>query len=528
MMNSTPGDFSELRSGGIIESPVQRRLVLATMALALMMVMSAVSGLNVALPDLARSTAASQTDLQWIVDAYTLVFAGLLLPAGALGDRFGRRLILLVGLVIFGSAAGLATQASDAGQLIWLRAAMGVGAALVMPTTLSVITTSFPPEERGRAVGFWVGVAGGGAVLGLLGSGLLLEWFPWSSFFALNVTLAVIAAAGTLAFVPASRAPSPPRLDPVGALLSLAGLVAVVYGVIEAPGRGWLDPATLALILGGMLLLTAFVLWELRAAEPMLDPRLFRARAFGAGSLSITVQFFAAFGFFFIIIQYLQFVAGFSPLKASAVLLPMPLVMIPLARRAPAIADRRGAGRVGAAGLVLIAAGLLTLSRLGVDFSYAHFWAGLVVFAAGMALAGTPATAAIVGSLPPAKQGVASAVNDTSRELGAALGIAVLGSVLGDRYRAGIESATAHLPPAIAAQAEHSIAAVKSGSAAGSGRLVAAAEQAFVEGTAAALTTAAIVLLAGASFVFLRNRRAAPAARAHDTVGESAANEAAL
>lgn len=504
MLNSSDTELLGSTDSAIIASPLRRRLVLAVMALSLMMVMSAVSGLNVALPDLATSTGATQTDLQWIVNAYTLAFAGLLLPAGALGDRFGRRIVLLIGLAVFGLAALLATLSTDPSELIALRATMGAAAALVMPTTLSVITTSFPESERARAVGLWVGIAGGGAVLGLLGSGLLLEWFAWNSFFALNAVLALLAIAGTVAFVPASRALTPPRLDPIGALLSLSGLVAIVYGTIEAPSNGWLSSTTLGLLFGGLLALVAFVIWELRAAEPMLDPRLFLERAFGTGSLSITIQFFAAFGFFFIIIQYLQFVAGFSPLAAAAILMPMPLVMVPLARQAPAIAERRGAGRVGASGLVLIAIGLLVFAQLDRDFSYLHFWGALIPFAAGMALAGTPATAAIVGSLPSDKQGVASAVNDTARELGAALGIAVLGSLLNDRYRAGVEAAAAHLPPGVAEQAAQSIAAVKSGGAGGSEKLLVAAESAFVDGTSAALVAAAIVLLFGAVFVFVR------------------------
>src|SRR4051812_36761545 len=442
-------------------SPRRRKLVLATVGLALMMVVSAVSGLNVALPDLSRDTGATQSQIQWIVDAYTMVFAGLLLAAGAVGDRYGRKGVLLAGLTIFGGAALAAMFVSDPNVLIGLRAAMGVGAAFVMPTTLSVITTSFPEEERAKAVGVWVGIAGGGAVIGLLGSGILLEFFSWNSFFGLNVTLALLAGLGTLLVVPDSRDPHRPRLDVPGAALSLVGVSALVYGIIEGPDNGWGSPTVLAGLVGGVAALALFVLWELRAEEPMLDVRLFKLRGFGTGSASIMVQFFAAFGFFYIALQYPQYVADLSPLKAALAMLPMPIVMIPLARRAPVIADRFGINRVGAAGLTLIAAGLVILSFLTVDFHYALFAAGLVVFAAGMALASTPATTAIVSSLPQAKQGVASAVNDVSREFGSALGIAILGSVLNSTYRGNVHEATAGLPPDVAHGAEASIASVQ-------------------------------------------------------------------
>lgn len=508
----SPGSPSPGASAALLDDPRRRRAVLAVVALALMMVVSAVSGLNVALPDLARETGATQSQMQWIVDAYTLVFAGLLLPAGALGDRYGRKGVLLVGLVVFGAAAGAAVTADSPTTLVALRAIMGVGAALVMPTTLAVITTSFPEEERPRAIGLWVGVAGGGAVIGLFGSAVLLELFDWNSFFALNVVLAVLALVGTIVVVPASRDASAPRLDVVGGVLALTGVVALVFGIIEGPVRGWDDPLVVAGLGGGVLALVCLVLWELRRPEPMLDPRLFRLRGFGTGSLSLLAQFFAAFGFFFVILQYLQLVVGKSPLEAAAAMLPLPVVLVPLARRAPLLAARVGLNRVGAVGLTSLAAGLMVMTTLGLDFTYGVFLVGLVLFGIGMALAGTPATTAITASLPPAKQGVASAVNDTARELGSALGIAVLGSVLNGAYRTALGPALVGLPDPAVAAAEGSLAAAQ-GVAAQLGpagaALTTAADQAFVDAFGDALTVAAGVLVVAALYVLVRGPRRA-------------------
>ena len=449
----------------------ERRRILAMMCFALATVVSAVSSLNVAIPDLARDTGATPTQLQWIVDAYALVFAGLLLPAGALGDRLGRRRILLAGLAVFGLGAAAATQVSDPGTLIGIRAFMGVGAALIMPTTLSIITANFPPGERDRAVGAWAGVAGGSALLGLLFSGALLEFAHWPAVFGLSLGLAAIAFVGTLRFVPAHDVREPKPLDPVGAVLSALSLSALVWAFIEGPQRGWTDGLVVTGFVGAVVLGIAFVAWELRRPEPMLDPRLFALRGFSAGSLSVFVQFFAAFGVIFVLLQYLQLVLGYSPLEAGAALAPMAVMMITVAPRVPRLVERFGVRPIGPVGLALMAAGLTIISAMGVGSSYWHLLAGGLVLGLGMALATTPATAAIVESLPEAKQGVASAVNDAAREVGGALGIAVLGSVLADHV----------------------------------GRLGPGMNPAdFVDGFSAALLVGAGVLLAGAVIVALR------------------------
>ena len=485
----------------------RRGAVLRVMCLSLMLVVGAVASLNVALPEIARDTGASQTQLQWIVAAYALTFAALLLPAGALGDRIGRKPVLAAGLGLFGLSSLAAIFLNGPGELVALRGLMGVGAAMIMPVTLSVITTVFPPEERGKAVGTWVGVAAGGGVLGLLASGVLLEWLPWQSIFVLNVVLAAVALIGTLVIVPATRETRPPRLDLVGTVLSATALGALVFGVIEGPERGWGELTTVAALATGLLGAVAFVLWELRRREPMLDPRHFTRRGFAAGTLSVSVQFFAAFGFLFLALPYLQLVMGYSPLQAAGALVPMALVVIPLSRVAPAIAARFGVRIAGAAGLSLMALGFIVLSTLEVGSSYAHFLAGLLPFGAGMALAGAPATTAIVASLPRSKQGVASAVNDVSRELGGALGIAVLGSLMNGVYRAEMAESTGSLPAGVGERARGSLAAAQQiGEQLGpqGQQLVLHAQTAFLHGFTRGLVGGAALLLLGALFVAVR------------------------
>ncbi len=497
-------------------TPRQRRLVLATVALSLMAVVSAVAGLNVALPSLAVDTGASQTQLTWIVDSYTVVFAGLLLIAGALGDRYGRKLLLTVGLLVFGGAAAMGLFVTEPDQLIAVRMVMGVGAAAIMPTTLSVITTSFPEEERGRAIGVWVGIAGGGAIIGLVVTALLLEWFSWSSFFGLNVAFAAVGLIGTLTVVPPSVDKEPPALDVVGAILSFVAIGAFVFGIIEGPERGWTDPLTFGPIVVGIVAGIGFILWELRLEHPLLDPRLFRLRGFSAGSLTLIVQFMASFGFFFVVLQYLQFVTGRSPLEAALAMLPLPFVLIPTARNAPKIAAKIGFNRTGPIGLLATAVGFFILSQLQVDSGYLHFVIGLLFFGFGMGLAGTPATTAITASLPMTKQGVASAWNDTARELGSAFGIAILGSMLNQGYRDGMARVVADLPEQVAERMMSSIAFTASPIVGMMGeegeRLVEQAREAFVGGVGDAVLTASIMLLAAAVVVAVVAPRAKRAA----------------
>jgi EmrB/QacA subfamily drug resistance transporter len=483
----------------------QRWWILAVLCSSLIIVIVGNTVLNVALPTLVRELQATQTELQWIVDAYALVFAGLLLTAGALGDRYGRKGALTVGLVIFGTASAFSAFVDGPTGLIIGRGVMGVGAALVMPATLSILMTVFPPHERGKAIAIWAGLAGAGAAIGPVGSGFLLEHFWWGSVFLMNLPIIAGALIAGAILLPKSKNPDDAPLDPVGALLSILGLTALLYGIIEAPNHGWTAPETLAAFAAAVVLLVVFGWWELRSREPMLQLRWFRNPAFSTASGAITLVFFAMFGTFFLFTQYLQLVLGYGTLEAGVRMLPMAAVMMVTAPNSARLAERFGPKRVVAAGLATLSVGLLLMSFSAVDSGYAMVVVPLAVMAAGMGTAMAPATSAIMASLPLGKAGVGSAVNDTTRELGGALGVAVLGSLSASAYASGVGRATTGLPADAAALAETSLGGAvrlgrEMGGAAGEG-LVRAAQVAYVDGMATSLRVGGVGVLVASILV---------------------------
>lgn len=482
----------------------RRRAVLASMCLALVLVVAGVSMLSVALPTLAGELGASQSDQQWIIDAYALALAALLLPAGALGDRFGRRGALLVGIAVFGVASLMSAWADTSGQLVAWRALAGIGAALIMPGTLSTITSVFPADQRARAVGIWAGFAGAGGTLGLVAAGALLEVFWWGAIFVVTAGLAAVALVATAVSVPSTRDAEHSALDPLGSVLSVLAVGGLVLGIIEGPARGWTDVVTLGGLVVGVLAAVAFVRWELHTDRPLLDPRLFRLHGFATGSAALFLLFFAMFGFFFIVLQFMQLILGYGTLLSAVALLPMAAVMLPLSTVAATLSERYGMRVVSTIGLVLGAGGFATLATMTVDSGYLHLLAGLMLIGCGFALAMTPATNAIVASLPRAKQGVASAVNDTAREMGAALGVAVLGSAFNEGYARDISTATRGLPAStadVARDAPAGALAVAEGLGDAGTALAEAARHAFVVGSRWSMAIGALLLVVGAVYV---------------------------
>jgi EmrB/QacA subfamily drug resistance transporter len=435
--------LAEERHGGIpVDVYVRRWAILTVLCLALLIVGIDGTIVNVALPSFVRELRASPSQLQWISDAYTLVFASFLLTAGSLGDRFGRRRSLLLGLVVFGVGSLGGALVGSAGALIVTRAIQGFGSAFIMPSTLSILTNVFPDDERGRAIGIWAGVSGLGVAIGPLVGGYLLDHYWWGSVFLVNLPVIAVTVVAVLAIVPNSKDPNPRPIDILGTALSIGALTGLLFGIIEGPSQGWTaTPVVIGFVAGGAMLL-AFVLWELHTPAPMLDVSFFKNPRFSAASIAVTLVFFAMFGSIFFLSQYIQFVLGFSPLKAGAALIPVAGALMVSAPASSFLVARAGSKTVVTMGLLIVASSLALLSSATTTSGYSLVAAVLVLLGLGMGLAMAPATDSIMGSLPREKAGVGSAVNDTTREIGGALGVAILGSILAASYSAAAGAST--------------------------------------------------------------------------------------
>jgi EmrB/QacA subfamily drug resistance transporter len=497
-----------LRERVAAQAEHRRWWILLVLNVSLLVIVLDNSILNVAIPSIVRELDASNSELQWMVDSYTIVFAGLLLTAGSLGDRFGRRPALQVGLVLFGLGSLASALASSAGELIATRAFMGIGGAFIMPATLSIITNVFPARERAKAIGIWAATAGVAVALGPLTGGFLLEHFYWGSIFLVNLPIVAFGLIAGVFLIPDSKDPSAPRLDPIGAVLSIAGLSTLLYAIIEGPDKGWTADSTLLFFAAGGVLLAAFFWWESHTDHPMLDLSFFKNPRFSVASGAIAVTFFAMFGSIFVLTQYLQFVLGYTPLETGVRLLAFAIPMMILAPTSAKLVEHLGAKPVVATGLLLITTGLLLSLGLDQTSSYGAVAWRMVIMASGMALTMAPATDSIMGSLPLAKAGVGSAVNDTTRQIGGAVGVAVVGSVFASIYSSQVADSFAGsgLPSAAVDQAKDSVGAALSIAArvpSIGGELADAARSAFVDGFHAGLYVGAGVALVGAIAVIL-------------------------
>ena len=485
----------------------RRWVILGVLCMSLVLVVAAVSSINVAIPSIRAQLQPSDAQLLWIVDIYAVVFAGLLLPAGALGDKFGRKGALQVGLAIFGIAAVLSSQASSPNVLLMFRCLMGIGAAFIMPSTLSLLTSVFPPQERPKAIAVWAGFAGAGGVIGTLLGGLVLTHFWFGSVFFVSVPIAFAALVMVTIICPSSKEEHDVPLDPVGALLSMIGFGSLLYGIIEGPEKGWGTIHSRGAFALCIVAFSLFVVWERRSLHPMLDIKFFKIRRFAAGSLGVMFAFFTMFAMFFVMSQYLQSVRGYSPLKAGFAMLPYAVTMVLVSPRGAALSARFEPRRVILTGLCIMPFGILMLSFISPSTAYVYIAASLVIMASGSALALPTLSTGIVLSLPMDKAGVGSAVNDTTREVGGAVGIAVIGSILAAQYRSGIASVVAGAQPQVAAAAKDGVSVLAEFTKAapdtrGLANLLAVARSAFVHGMQVGLRVSAVISLAIAFVVW--------------------------
>jgi EmrB/QacA subfamily drug resistance transporter len=485
----------------------RRRSILITVCVALMAVIAAVTGLNVAQPHLALDLGASQSQVLWMINIYAISLASLLLPLGAAGDRWGRKPVLVLGLGIFGLANIASGLAPSTEMMMAARFLSGVGAAMVMPVTLSVITSVFPEEERSKAIGIWTGIAGAGGILGMFLSALLVDFLSWRWLFALPVILVVAALAMALRSVPNSRLSSAHRFDTLGSLLSLVAIMGVTYALHEGPAIGWTATETLAGLLLGIGATVAFIIWELRHPEPLLDMRLFGKRGLTSGSVSLTTWFGVQAGVFIVLYPFFQAVLGWSGLMSTLGLMPMALLMMVFSSVAPRMSARIGARATMAGGVLAGGAGLALMAwMVSVDGGYLSVLPGMVAMGIGMGLAMAPSTEAITSSLPPARQGVASALNDLTRELGTSLGVALLGAVFAAGYSSAIAPLLSGFPEDAAAAAGQNIAnamVIADQGLPHAAALYGAAQDAFVQGWQQAMWAGVAVMAILLLFIIL-------------------------
>jgi EmrB/QacA subfamily drug resistance transporter len=501
----------------------RRWKTLAVLSLSLLIIGLDNTILNVALPSLQEEFNASTSTLQWIVDSYLLVFAGLLLTMGTLGDRFGRKRALQGGLLLFGGASLAVLLVDSSNQLIAVRSMMGIGGALIMPATLSIISNVFPREERAKAIGIWAAFAAVGIGLGPLFGGLLLEWFSWESVFLLNVPVSAVALAFGMVLVPNSRDPEPGAFDLVGAALSVATLGTLVYGIIEAPNDGWDDPVILSCFGAAAVFAAAFVRWELRTPSPMLNLTFFRNPRFSVASGGIGIASFALFGAIFATTQYLQDAHGYSALQAGAAMVPLALGLVMGAGSSTKLAPRFGTARVVAAGLLGMTV-LLSLTLLWTpDMEYwpLGLWFWGLALSMGWVMA--PSTASVMGAVPEEKSGVASAMNDVTRQVAGALGTAIIGSLITSLYASRISDDVASMTEPTRTAAKDSIGqanAIAAGLPKDQGAsLVDSAARAFTSALGIGFAVGAGVALLGGLAV----RRWLPASHEDDVVEHPAA-----
>jgi EmrB/QacA subfamily drug resistance transporter len=469
----------------------RRWWILLILCLSLLVLVVDNTVLNLAIPSLMRDLDATPADIQWVIDAYILAFAGLLLTAGSLSDRFGRRKMLLIGLAVFGAASLIATLADTPWQLIACRFLMGVGGSLLMPSTLSLLFSVFPPEEQRKAMAGWAMVAMVGVIAGPTVGGTLLNHFWWGSIFLINVPIAVLAIIGAVILIPESRGPARP-VDPIGAVLSVVGMAAVVWAIISIPVHGWGSGRVLGLLAVGVVALVSFALWERRSEHPMVPLALFKDRRFSGTSFSIVLLSFTSGGLLLALTQYLQFVLKYSPLKAGLALIPYALAATVFNGLGATLGKKLADRTLIAIGLAVIAVSFGILTQVSDSSGYGLLIIGLLVMGIGGGLAGPAAYTLLMQAVPAEHRGVGSAMNDTVQQTGGALSVAVLGSVLAAAYSAA-------LPDSVPEAARKSI----TDTLALGPDFFPAAKHAFVDAMQISMTVGCIGALAGALVALL-------------------------